>query len=78
MAPSFQIGSEELCHALPTHLFMLAERAGDSESASWPCSTAGDQVVTTIASVFKNLRTGEPSSFEGQGSGMSGRSVTCL
>lgn len=40
----------------PTRSIMLAERAGDSESGSWPCPTAGDQVVTTIHS----LGLGEP------------------
>lgn len=75
MAPSFQIGSKELCHGLPTHLIMLAERAGDSESASWPCPTAGDQVVTAIALVWENLRTGEPSTLgEGGQEGLEGLS----
>lgn len=41
----------------PTHPPIRAGReAGDSESASPACPTAGDQVVTALASVWKNLR----------------------
>lgn len=46
----------------PTHLPTHAGReGGDSESARWPCPTAGDPVVTATVLVWVSLRKVDPS-----------------